>query len=194
VRGAFLGAAPSGRATSRLRARTKSLRFTSLEIAIGILRADPKEDVTPARGWALDIIEKNSGVPSPNKTENPSAQAFVSEGRPTGVGGDRGCGRFPRLAGSNDEEGRLPGDETARETNTRRGEINGGEERPVSTNFVMFTNAHTKKPILVNSDHIRTATEADSHNRVRLVMGNSPRRWSGTLSPLGQADGAAQPR
>jgi hypothetical protein len=28
-----------------------------------ILRADPKEDVTPARGWALDIIEKNSGVP-----------------------------------------------------------------------------------------------------------------------------------
>lgn len=34
-----------------------------MEIAIGILRADPKEDVTPARGWALDIIEKNSGVP-----------------------------------------------------------------------------------------------------------------------------------
>jgi len=34
-----------------------------VEIAIGILRADPKEDVTPARGWALDIIEKNSGVP-----------------------------------------------------------------------------------------------------------------------------------
>jgi hypothetical protein len=32
-------------------------------LAIGILRADPKEDVTPARGWALDIIEKNSGVP-----------------------------------------------------------------------------------------------------------------------------------
>ena len=35
-----------------------------MEIAIGILRADPKEDVTPARGWALDIIEKNSGVGS----------------------------------------------------------------------------------------------------------------------------------
>jgi hypothetical protein len=55
----------------------------------------------------------------------------------------------------------------------------------VSTNFVMFTNAHTKKPILVNFDQIRTATEADSHNRVRLVMGNIPRRWSGTLSPFG---------
>lgn len=35
-----------------------------MEIAIGILRADPKEDVTPpARGWAVDIIEKNSDVP-----------------------------------------------------------------------------------------------------------------------------------
>ena len=33
-----------------------------MEIAISILRADPKEDVTPARGWALDIIEKNSAV------------------------------------------------------------------------------------------------------------------------------------
>jgi hypothetical protein len=33
-----------------------------VEVAISILRADPKEDVTLARGWALDIIEKNSGV------------------------------------------------------------------------------------------------------------------------------------
>jgi hypothetical protein len=28
-----------------------------------IVRAEPKEDVTPARGWALDVVEKNSGVP-----------------------------------------------------------------------------------------------------------------------------------
>jgi hypothetical protein len=34
-----------------------------VEIAIGILRVDPKEDVAPARGWALNVIEKNSGVP-----------------------------------------------------------------------------------------------------------------------------------
>lgn len=54
----------------------------------------------------------------------------------------------------------------------------------MSTNFVMFTNAHTKKPILVNSDHIRTATEADSHNRSGWSWGNIPRRWSGTLSPF----------
>jgi hypothetical protein len=40
----------------------------------------------------------------------------------------------------------------------------------MSSKFVMFTNAHTKKPILVNSDHIRTATEVDGHNRVRLVI------------------------
>ena len=38
------------------------LRVHLVEIAIGILRADPKEDVTPARAWAIDVIEKNSGV------------------------------------------------------------------------------------------------------------------------------------
>ena len=41
----------------------------------------------------------------------------------------------------------------------------------MSTKFVLFTNAHTKKPILVNPAHVRTATEADSHNRVRLARG-----------------------
>jgi hypothetical protein len=34
-----------------------------VEIAVGILRADPKEGVAPARAWALDVLEKNSGVP-----------------------------------------------------------------------------------------------------------------------------------
>ena len=33
-----------------------------VEIAIGILRAEPKEDVAPARGWAIDVIERDSGV------------------------------------------------------------------------------------------------------------------------------------
>jgi hypothetical protein len=33
-----------------------------VEIAIGILRADPKEDVSPARGWAMDAIDKYSGL------------------------------------------------------------------------------------------------------------------------------------
>jgi hypothetical protein len=40
----------------------KELRVHLVEIAIGILRADPKEDVTPARAWAIDVIERNSGV------------------------------------------------------------------------------------------------------------------------------------
>jgi hypothetical protein len=39
-----------------------ALRVHLVEIAIGILRADPKEDVAPARGWAIDIIEQDSGV------------------------------------------------------------------------------------------------------------------------------------
>ncbi len=43
--------------------KDEELRVHLVEIAIGILRADPKEDVTPARAWAIDIIEKNSGVP-----------------------------------------------------------------------------------------------------------------------------------
>jgi hypothetical protein len=42
--------------------KDEELRVHLVEIAIGILRAAPKEDVTPARGWAIDVIEKNSGV------------------------------------------------------------------------------------------------------------------------------------
>jgi hypothetical protein len=43
--------------------KDQELKVHLVEIAIGILRAAPTEDVTPARGWALDVIEKNSGVP-----------------------------------------------------------------------------------------------------------------------------------
>jgi hypothetical protein len=43
--------------------KDQELKVHLVEIAVGILRADPKEGVTPARAWALDIIEKNSGVP-----------------------------------------------------------------------------------------------------------------------------------
>jgi hypothetical protein len=42
--------------------KDEELRVHLVEIAIGILRADPKEDVSPARGWAIDIIEQKSGV------------------------------------------------------------------------------------------------------------------------------------
>ena len=43
--------------------KDQELKVHLVEIAIGILRADPREDVGNARGWALDVIEKNSGVP-----------------------------------------------------------------------------------------------------------------------------------
>jgi hypothetical protein len=42
--------------------KDEELKVHLVEIAIGILRADPKEDVAGARSWALDIIELNSGV------------------------------------------------------------------------------------------------------------------------------------
>jgi hypothetical protein len=40
----------------------EELRVHIVEIAIGILRADPKEDVSPARAWAMDGIDKYSGL------------------------------------------------------------------------------------------------------------------------------------
>jgi len=42
--------------------KDEELKVHLVEIAIGILRADPKEDVAPARSWAIDIIERDSGV------------------------------------------------------------------------------------------------------------------------------------
>ena len=56
----------------------------------------------------------------------------------------------------------------------------------MSTKFVCFINAHTRKPIVVNPDHVPTATEVDSHKTVRLIIGELPRRWRGTLSPFGR--------
>jgi hypothetical protein len=35
--------------------------------------------------------------------------------------------------------------------------------------FVQFINAHTKKPMLINTDHIRTAAQV-AENMVRLAM------------------------
>jgi hypothetical protein len=35
--------------------------------------------------------------------------------------------------------------------------------------FVQFTNAHTNKPILINTDHVRTVAEV-ADNVVRLAM------------------------
>jgi hypothetical protein len=68
---ALIGAgATLGVAYFTFASKDQELKVHLVEIAIGILRADPKEDVTSARGWALDVIEKNSGVPfSPQDRE-----------------------------------------------------------------------------------------------------------------------------
>jgi hypothetical protein len=43
--------------------KDEELKVRLVEIAIGILRADPaKEDIAPARGWAIEVIERDSGV------------------------------------------------------------------------------------------------------------------------------------
>jgi hypothetical protein len=59
-----LGVVGAALATGYFSAASKDeeLRVHLVEIAIGILRADPKEDVAPARAWAIEVIEKNSGV------------------------------------------------------------------------------------------------------------------------------------
>jgi len=67
---AIAGAASFGAAYLAFASKDQELKVHLVEIAIGILRADPKEDVAPARGWALDVIEKNSRVPfSPQDRE-----------------------------------------------------------------------------------------------------------------------------
>jgi hypothetical protein len=41
--------------------KDEELRVHLVELAIGTLRADPKEGVAPARAWAIEVIEKNLG-------------------------------------------------------------------------------------------------------------------------------------
>ena len=57
---ALMGALATG--WFSLASKDQELRVHLVEIAIGILRADPKEDVAPARQWAIDVIERDSGV------------------------------------------------------------------------------------------------------------------------------------
>lgn len=42
--------------------KNEELHVHLVEIAFGILEADPKQGVSPARGWAIEVIENNSGV------------------------------------------------------------------------------------------------------------------------------------
>jgi hypothetical protein len=58
--GVFLGSAVTG--YLGLVSKNEELRVHLLEIAFGILRADPKEGVAPAREWAIKVIDSNSDV------------------------------------------------------------------------------------------------------------------------------------
>ena len=81
--------------------KDQELKVHLVEIAIGILRADPKEDVTPARGWALDIIEKNSGVPfSQQDREALLRKPLSAKVALLGYGGIEGVDGFPGLLGA----------------------------------------------------------------------------------------------
>jgi hypothetical protein len=43
--------------------KDRELNIRLVEIGISILRADPKkEDISPARQWAIEVIQRNSGV------------------------------------------------------------------------------------------------------------------------------------
>jgi hypothetical protein len=62
VSAAIAGAASFGAGYLAFASKDQELKVHLVEIAIGILRADPKEDVAPARGWAMDAIDKDSGL------------------------------------------------------------------------------------------------------------------------------------
>ena len=55
------GVAGFGGAWVGLVSKDHELKIKLVEIGISILRADPKENLTPARSWAITVIEKSSG-------------------------------------------------------------------------------------------------------------------------------------
>jgi hypothetical protein len=60
---ALIGAgATLGVAYFTFASKDQELKVHLVEIAVSILRADPKEDVAGAREWALDVMAQKSGV------------------------------------------------------------------------------------------------------------------------------------
>jgi hypothetical protein len=83
-----------------------------VEIAVGIFRADPKEGVAPARAWALDVIEKNSGVPFSKEDreallQKPLAANFLDEWK------GRRAAPLRRAAEANESDRTAPGSSSA---------------------------------------------------------------------------------
>jgi hypothetical protein len=55
----------------------------------------------------------------------------------------------------------------------------------MSAKFVMLANPHNNKPVLVNSDHVRTASESAPNVATLVRMVAYIRTSRGTLSPFG---------
>jgi hypothetical protein len=72
-----VGVAGAGWATGyySLASKNEELHVHLVEIAFGILEAEPKQGVAPARGWAIEVIERNSGV----KFSNEDREALLSK-------------------------------------------------------------------------------------------------------------------
>ncbi len=41
---------------------SREMDVKMVEIAVGILSQEPKENIAPAREWAVDVIERNANV------------------------------------------------------------------------------------------------------------------------------------
>ena len=74
-------------AWSAYASKDEELKVHLVEIAIGILRADPtKEDVAGARGWAMDAIDKYSGLRPFTAAERDALLHKPIGGAPAGLG------------------------------------------------------------------------------------------------------------
>ena len=101
MRGAFFWGSSFGAGYLAFASKDQELRVHLVEIAISILRADPKEDVTPARGWALDVIQKNSDVPFSKEDRDALLHKPLSaKVALLGYGGIEGVDGFPGLLGA----------------------------------------------------------------------------------------------
>jgi hypothetical protein len=80
-------------------ART-SFDAQTVQIGVGILSADPgKSDVAPARKWAVDLVEKHSGLPfSAEDRENLLHHPILSDATQLWLEGRLSCKYFVRNA------------------------------------------------------------------------------------------------
>ena len=68
--------------------KDEELRVHLVEIALGVLRADPKDTgLTPVREWAMDIIDRNSGVHFSQGARQALSNHQIPAAAPGGIGG-----------------------------------------------------------------------------------------------------------